>query len=52
MMNITYAMDRFNNPNEALSFPGNGYYNMPTGVYVAGDFTVLAWVIVYGVRIY
>jgi hypothetical protein len=50
-MNITYSMDRFNNSNEALAFPGDGYYNLPTGVYIGGDFTLIVWVKVYEVVI-
>lgn len=49
MMNVTYTTDRFNNQNESLALPGNGYYKLPDGVYINGDFTFIAWVRVHNV---
>ena len=41
MMN---TKDRFNSTNEALSFRANGYFKMPTGVYISGNYSLTAWV--------
>ena len=49
IMNVSYTADRFNKPNEALAFQGEGYYRLPEGVYVSGHFTIIAWVQVYEV---
>ena len=49
MMNVTYTTDRYGNPNQALTLPGDGYYKLPDGVYINGDFTFIAWVRVYNV---
>lgn len=48
-MNVTYTTDRFNNPYQALALPGDGYYKLPDGVYINGDFTIIAWVRVHNV---
>lgn len=44
MLTVAFHPDRLNKTNESLSFTGNGYYQVPSGVYVSGDFTLLAWV--------
>ena len=38
----TFTNDRFNNSNSAIDF-NDGYYNLPPGEYVCGDFTFSIW---------
>ena len=41
-LNVEFVKDRFGNPNSAIRFSG-GYYQIPTGVYFKGDFTISLW---------
>jgi hypothetical protein len=40
--NVQYVNDRFGNPNSAIRFT-DGYYQIPTGIYFKGDFTISLW---------
>ena len=40
--NVEFIKDRFGNPNSALRF-SDGFYQVPTGVYFKGDFTISVW---------
>lgn len=39
--NVEFVEDRFGNPNSAISY---GYYQIPPGVYIKGDFTISFWI--------
>ena len=41
-VNVSFTNDRFNNSNSAIDFK-SGYYKIPTGEYVCGDFTFSIW---------
>ena len=41
-VNVSFTNDRFNNPNSAIDFK-NGFYVLPPGEYVCGDFTFSVW---------
>ena len=41
-VNVSFTNDRFNNPNSAIDF-NYGYYIIPPGEYVCGDFTFSVW---------
>ena len=40
--NCKLSNDRFGRPNSAISL-NNGYYKVPTGTYLSGDFTLSLW---------
>ena len=40
--NVQYVADRFGNPNSAIRF-SDGYYQIPSGFYFKGDFTISVW---------
>jgi hypothetical protein len=42
-VNVEFVEDRFGNPNSAIRFT-EGYYQVPSGVYFNGDFTISLWV--------
>lgn len=42
-INASFIDDKFNNMNSALSL-NSGYYKIPSGVYLKGDFSILVWV--------
>ena len=42
-VNSSFAYDRFNNSDSALSL-NSGYYSMPAGVYFNGPFSISLWV--------
>ena len=47
--NPIWEADRFNLALSAVKVTGStNYYNFPTGVYFAGDFTITAWVKTFG----
>ncbi len=40
-----YTADRLGNANDALLITSmSGYWSMPNGVFVSGDYTMMAWV--------
>ena len=41
-VNVEFVKDRFGNPNSAIRF-SDGYYQVPSGVYFKGDFTISLW---------
>ena len=41
-VNVSFTNDRFNNSNSAIDF-NYGYYRIPPGEYVCGDFTFSVW---------
>ena len=41
--NVQFVEDRFGKPNSAIRF-NDGYYQVPSGVYFNGDFSVAVWV--------
>ena len=41
--NVQFVEDRFGKPNSAIRF-SDGYYQVPSGVYFNGDFSVAVWV--------
>ena len=41
--NVQFVRDRFGNANSAIRF-SDGYFQVPTGVYFKGDFTVSVWI--------
>ena len=40
--NVQYVNNRFGNPNSAIRFT-DGYYQLPSGFYFRGDFTISLW---------
>ena len=42
-VNYSFVPDRFCSPNSAIYF-NKGHLQVPSGVYVSGDFTVTAWI--------
>jgi hypothetical protein len=43
MLNVGFSTDRFNNSNSSLSLT-YGYCELPTGIYLSGDYSIMAWV--------
>ena len=41
--NYAYTYDRFCNVNQAV-YLNSGYFQVPSGVYFSGDFTITAWI--------
>ena len=41
--NVQFVDDRFGKPNSAIRF-SDGYYQVPSGVYFNGDYTIAVWV--------
>jgi hypothetical protein len=42
-VNVDFVKDRFGKPNSAIRF-SYGFYQVPSGVYFKGDFTVSVWI--------
>lgn len=49
-MSVLFTLNRFGKSNEALSLNGSGYYQLPSGSYVSGDFTIMTWARVVQLR--
>lgn len=49
-ISVMFTQDRFGESNEALSLDGTGYYEIPNGIYVNGDYTIVTWVRVNQLR--
>jgi hypothetical protein len=41
-VNFSFTLDRFNRSNQAIDL-NNGFYRLPTGSYICGDFTFALW---------